>query len=144
MGKVELVEVTEMQQNKDGSLVKLTRKTVAFCSQNIKDMEVTIKGQYPTFDYPVGNVLYEKQTFSIPTTYWTWGYYRMTNGIRTMSMAMQEHEETLLFCFSQNEGPPQITWDGAMKSARKVFKLLENNPDITLFVHYNETTMEKL
>jgi hypothetical protein len=146
MGKVERIEYDNMQQGPEG-LMKIKRKTICFLGQSIIDINNTITNHYkPMNDFPVGDFEHDITAIHPPLVMssWSWGHFRMTNGIRTMKGAMQNPEETLLFNFQELQGPPCKHFEGTMVQAKRLFKLLENNPDIMLYVQFDEFMREML
>lgn len=136
MNQVENIEYSQMMPTDEG-LIKLNRKAICFLGQSHAQVLASVQKHYsPMFDYPIGTEDFSK--------HWAWGYFRMTNGIRTFKGAMQNPEETCLFHFQELQGPPNKHYEGALVQAKRVFKLFENNPDMVLFIQYNEFIKEKL
>lgn len=117
-------------------LMKVSQDSIIFTGNSSDEVMQSIKDHYhPNLQYPIGTQDMSK--------HWAWGYFRMSNGVRTVVKAMQEREDTCYFN-AQEIGAPSKHHEGAFVQAKSTFKLHHKNPDMVLFVMYTEFTVSPL
>lgn len=126
MGKREQYVSETMQQTREG-FIKFVVDTEVYLGHSKTEIENTLRAHYLATEPPKGAE--EQQSF------WTWGLYPVIE--RSKTYKQLDHDEYAShFVFNRKGGPPSISYEGALLSAKEVFEVLENNKDVMLFIKF--------